>query len=378
MATRTSVTVRSGDITAAAAAQPVDDASPGAAGLAGQGGAVGPGAGDAGEPGGRGPTAWRRLLQFNEAAPMAALIALVLIIGLTHGRFFDAQVIQSNIRTAAYVAIIAFGMVFLLAMGEIDLSVGGTYGVAFFIAAKMGDAGASPYLAALVAIAVSVLLGAANGALAALFRAPVIIVTLGTFSLYRGIVDVLSGGSTVGANLNLSGSFFTTLGGQWIGIPAAGWIALAAMVLFTVVLTRSRTGAMVRAVGANRLAAEFSGIPAGRLRMYCLMLTGGLAGVSAVLSLAYVGSADSTIGTGFELQVIAAAIIGGTAVTGGMGSVPGALIGALIVVVINSGLVFFSINSLWSNVVTGVVILIAVGGASLLAHRRAAWSTAGS
>ena len=313
-----------------------------------------------------------RVLDVPESAPLLALVALVLVIGLTHSRFFSSQVLVANVRSASFVAIIAYGLVFLLAMGEIDLSVGGTYGIAFWVAAKLANFGhVNPYLAALIAVCVGVGLGAVNGVVANTLRAPVIIITLGTYSLYGGIVAVLSGGSTIGQNLPLASSFFTKVGGTWLGLPVAGWVALGLMVLLTVVLTRSRLGIMIRSAGSNRSAAAFSGVPIARLRLYSLMLTGGLAALSGVLTLAYLQGGDSSIGTGFELQVIAAAIIGGTAVTGGTGSVPGGLIGALIVAAINSGLVFFSVNPLWTNVVTGAVILVAVGSAALLSRRRA-------
>jgi ribose transport system permease protein len=317
--------------------------------------------------------ALNRLLNVPESAPLAALVTLVLVIGLTHSRFFSGPVLVANFRSASLVAIIAYGMVFLLAMGEIDLSVGGTYGIAFWVAAKLANFGhVNPYLAAAIAIGVGVGLGAVNGVLANVVKAPVIIITLGTYSLYAGVVAVISGGSTIGQNLPLQSSFFTKVGGTWLGLPVAGWVALALMILLTVVLTRSRLGTMIRSAGSNRNAAAFSGVPIDRLRLYSLMLTGGLAALSGVLSLAYLQGADSSIGTGFELQVIAAAIIGGTAVTGGTGSVPGGLIGALIVAAINSGLVFFNVNPLWSNVVTGTVILIAVGSAAILTRHRVA------
>lgn len=320
--------------------------------------------------GGAGPVA-RRLLGRQETVPLVALIALVFIVGLTHSRFFASDAVIANVRVAAFVAIIAYGMVLVLAMGEIDLSVGGTYGVAFFVCAKLGSTGhVNMYVAACVAIAVGAALGLANGLLALLFRAPTIIVTLGTYSLYAGLRSVYSGGNSVGQNLPLDSSFFTGLGGDWLGLPVAGWIALVLAAVFTVVLTRSRMGAMIRAVGSNRSAAAFTGIPAARLRVHALIITGALAGLSGVLTLAYASGGDSNTGAGFELQVIAAAIIGGTAITGGGGSVPGALIGALIVATINSGLVFFNVDPLWNNVVTGIVILLAVGTASLVTQRR--------
>jgi ribose transport system permease protein len=311
----------------------------------------------------------RRYLGLQEAVPLTALIGLVLVIGLTHPRFFENAAVVANVRAASFVAIIAFGMVLLLAMGEIDLSVGGTFGVAFFVCAKLG-LHVDMYIAALAAIGLGAVLGLANGLLVLLFRAPAIIVTLGTFSLYAGLVNVISGGNPVGQGLPLQSSFFTKFGGTWLGLPAAGWIAFVLCVLFTILLMRSRFGAMIRAVGSNGSAAAFTGIPAGRLRVYVLMITGALAGLSGVLTLAYTYGGDPNVGTGFELQVIAAAIIGGTAITGGSGSVPGGLIGALIVATINSGLVFFSVNPLWQNVVTGAVILLAVGTATLVSHRR--------
>jgi len=312
-----------------------------------------------------------RTLRMTELGPLLGLIAIALIIGLTHSRFFSHAVILSNVRAASVVAIVAFGIVFLLAMTEIDLSVGGIYGVCFYVAAKfMEDGAMNPYVAALLAICVGVAMGTFNGVAANLFSVPVIIVTLGTFSLYRGLVSVISGGETTPA-LPVESSFFTTFGGDWLGLPVIGWFALALAIVLTFVLLKTRFGVMVRAIGANRDAARFAGIPSGRVRLYALMLTGLLAGLSGVLSLAYFEGADPSIGRGLELNAIAAAIIGGTSLSGGTGSVPGALIGALIVASITSGLVFFKVDPLWGDVVTGVVILAAVGMAALVRGRAA-------
>jgi ribose transport system permease protein len=312
-----------------------------------------------------------RVLTLQETAPAAALVVLVLVIGLSHPQFFSSLSIEASIEVAGLTAITALGAVFLLAMGEIDISVGGTYGICFLVCAKLGLHGMSMYLAAVIAILLGAGLGLVNGVLVWLVKAPTIIITLGTYSLYAGLVQVISGGNQVGQGLPIDTSFFTTLGGTWFGIPVVGWIAVALCVVLTIVLNKSRPGAMIRAAGSNRSAAEFSGIPVNRLRLYCLMLTGALAGLAGVLNLTYAQGGDSSVGTGYELQVVAAAIIGGTAITGGTGSVPGGLIGALLVATINSGLVFFNINPLWHNVVTGAVILLAVGGTALLAHRRA-------
>lgn len=323
-------------------------------------------------PDGRGSSLLRRALGLQEIGPLVGLLAIVVTIGALHPRFLSDNVITSNVRTAAIVAIVAFGIVFLLAMTEIDLSVGGTYAVCFYLAATwMGDGTMSPYVAAGVAILVGAALGAANGLAANLFNVPVIIVTLGTFSLYRGLVSVISEGETT-PQLPVDSSFFTTFGGEWLGLPVLGWIALAIGAVLTFVLLKTRFGIMVQAIGSNRDAARFAGIPAGRVRLYALTLSGLLAGVSGVLSLAYFEGGDPSIGRGLELDAIAAAIIGGTAIMGGSGSVPGALIGAAIVAAINSGLVFFSVDPLWTDVVTGFVILGAVGVAALMRRRQGA------
>jgi ribose transport system permease protein len=313
-----------------------------------------------------------RALSFNELGVVAALVALVLLIGAFHSDFLTSSVLLATLRQAALVAIVSYGMVFLLAMTEIDLSVGAIYAVSIIVGAQlMADGGMSPWLAAALAIAAGVAMGLANGVLASLFRIPVIIVSLGTMAVYRGLVTVISDGKPVDG-LPLDDAFFSKLGGEALGVPAAGWVVVGLGIVLTLVFTKTRFGATVRAVGSNPQAALFSGIPSGRVRTYALMLTGGLAGVAGILSLAYFQGADPTVGAGFELQVIAAAIIGGTAVSGGSGTVPGALVGALIVAVINSGLVFFQVPSQWTSVVTGGVILIAVGFDALVRRRRAA------
>lgn len=318
----------------------------------------------------------RRAFSIDELGPLLALIALVVFIGGFHSDFLDKDVLLNTVRSAAFVAIVAYGMVYLLAMTEIDLSVGGIYALCIMLAAKWMSS-IDPWVAALLAICIGVVLGAVNGVLCNLFKIPVIIITLGTLSMFRGLVQIVSDGKPA-TGIPLDSSFFETLGGNILGIPAAAWVVVVLGVILTFVFKKTRFGAMVRAVGSNHQAAEFSGIPVLRIRLYALMLVGGLAGLAGVLSLAYFQGADPTVGAGFELQVIAAAIIGGTAVSGGTGTVPGALIGALIVAVINSGLIFFSIDSNWTNFVTGAVIVVAVGSDALVRRRRAARALRGT
>jgi ribose transport system permease protein len=316
----------------------------------------------------------KRLFSFEELGITIALVVLVGVIGAFHSNFLSKNVLLNTLQTASFVAIIAYGMVFLLAMGELDLSVGGTFAFSTIAGAQLmarGGIDLNPWLALLLAIIVGAGLGALNGILASLLRLPLIIITLGTLSAYGGLATVMSNAGPV-ENLPTGGSFYTALGGNWLDVPAAAWTALVLVVVLTFAFTKTRFGTMVRAVGSNRQAATFSGIPSGRIRLYAAVLTGALAALSGMLSLAYFQGADPTIGgTSLALQVIAAAIIGGTAISGGTGTVPGALLGALIVSVINAGLLFFAIPSNWSEFVTGAVIIVAVGTDSQLRHRRA-------
>ncbi len=311
------------------------------------------------------------LFSFEELGITLALVALVLLIGAFHHNFLSKHPLLNTIQTASFVAIIAYGMVFLLAMGELDLSAGGSYALSTIVAAKLMSGGSmNPWLAVCLGVLVGAGLGAANGILASLLRLPLIIITLGTLSAYQGLATVMSNAGPI-ENLPTGSSFYSALGGEPLGFPAAAWAALGLVVVLTFVFTKTRFGTMVRAVGSNRQAAAFSGIPSGRIRLYAAILTGVLAAVSGILALAYFQGADPTIGgVSLELQVIAAAVIGGTAISGGTGTVPGALLGALIVSVINSGLLFFQIPSNWSDFVTGAVILVAVGTDSLLRRRR--------
>lgn len=311
----------------------------------------------------------RRVLSLDEIGPLLALIALVAIIGSFNPRFLEPDVLMNTLRSASFVAIGAYGMVFLLAMTEIDLSVAGIYAVAVVLAAQWMSV-IDPWLAAGLALVVAIAMAALNGVLANAFRLPIIIVTLGTFSGYRGLVQVITGGRPA-SDIPFNSSFFTILGNNFLGFPIAAWAVVVLGFVLTFVFNKTRFGAMVRAVGSNHDAAEFSGIPIRRIRLYAVMLTGGLAGLAGILSFSYYQGADLTVGVGYELQVIAAAIIGGTAISGGTGTVPGALIGALIVSVINSGLVFFAVDPNWTNFTTGAVVVIAVCADAVLRRRRA-------
>ena len=310
------------------------------------------------------------LIRSNELGILLVLICLLLVIGLYKPNFLSVQSLANFGARAAWFGIIALGVVFLLSMGEIDLSTGSIY--AFTInasAVMMVNWAIDPWIAGLGGIVIGIGLGAVNGILCIVVRIPVIIITLGTLSAYRGLTLVISGGGFI-YGLPREHAFFTTLGAAPLGIPMVIWVFAVATALLSVVYRKTRYGFVVRAIGSNRRAAEMSGIPIARIRLVTLMLTGGLCGLSGMLTLAFFSTADPNLGNGFELLAITAAIVGGTALTGGRGTVIGAAIGSLVIAVIGSGIVQFGIAANWSVFVTGVMIIVAVGLDAVVRRRQ--------
>ncbi|MFD0534954.1 ABC transporter permease [Actinomadura luteofluorescens] len=306
----------------------------------------------------------------DEAGVVGVLIVLVLGVGLLQPDFLRTGNLLTTAHNSVYVGLMACGMVFALAMREVDLSVGGMYAMGVVAGALLIRDGWNPWAAALAVLALTALVGALNGAVTTYLRLPSFIVTLATSMLLRGVGLALAEGKQI-TDLPQDHPFFAVLGGgESLGVPNAVWVFALAVVVLTVVFTRTRFGARVRAIGSNPEAAEFGGLPVTRTRVAALALSGLMAGVAAVLALAFFIAGDPTIGQGYELTAIAAAIIGGTPLKGGTGSVLGAAAGTLILGVVTAALVFFEVPINWTTFATGGVILVAVGAAPLLRRVR--------
>jgi ribose transport system permease protein len=312
-----------------------------------------------------------RVLGYNELGVAVALGLMIALVGSFHPRFLETFSLANIGQQASFYGFMALAMVFLLAMGELDLSVGGTYVLSTLLGAIFIRDGLDPWIGAILCIAIGGGLGAINGLLANALRIPVIIVTLGTLSAYRGAGLIVSHSGSVGGQ-PLHHSFYRIAGGTYFKVPASVWMFVFATIVLSILFTKTRYGFAVRAIGANKQAARLSGYPVDRIRLLTTTLVGVLAGLSAAMTLAFFGAADPNLGIGYELQVIAAAIIGGTAVTGGSGSVVGAFMGALIISVIGAGLIQFGVSSEWSVFVTGVIIVGAVAFDALVRRRRGA------
>lgn len=308
------------------------------------------------------------LASADAASVLLATIVLVIGIGIFHPDFFEISNLLSILQESVYIGILAAGMSFLLAMRELDLSVGSNFGLSLIVAALLMEHGWPPWLAGLAAVVCGGLFGLVNAIAVQVFQIPTIIATLATLSMGRGLALALTNGTQV-VNLPANSSFFTFLGGKTLGVATSVWVFLLVVIALTIVLRMTPFGYRVRSIGSNPDAAAFAGISIARVRMQALVLMGLLAGLAGALGLAFFISGDPNIGTGFELQAIAAAVIGGTPLRGGSGTAFGAAFGAILLTVVASGLVFFNVPLNWSSFATGAVILLAVALDSLLRRR---------
>ena len=312
----------------------------------------------------------RRVLEIESGSVLIATIALIVFIGILHPDFLEIEQLKDIVQNATYVGIIAAGMAFLISMREIDLSVGSMFGLALVVSALFMQHGMNPWLAALLGVLLGGAMGLLNAILVQFIAIPAIVATLATLSMYRGLSQALSGGEQV-TGLPAESSFFTFFGGdELIGLPVSVWVMIVVTIVLTAVLRLTPYGYRVRAIGSNPAAATFSGISIPRVRVQTLVLAGPLSGLSGMLGLAFFISGDPNIGTGFELQAIAAAVIGGTPLRGGSATVVGAVLGAILLSAVNSGLAYFDVPVNWSNFATGAVILAAVALDSVIRGRR--------
>ncbi|TDD77884.1 ABC transporter permease [Actinomadura rubrisoli] len=300
---------------------------------------------------------------------LVATVMLVVFISVLHPDFLRVGQLLDTLQSSVYVGLLACGMAYLLAMREIDLSVGAAFGLTVVSTGLLMNHGVPPWPAAALGVGLGALLGLVNALIVQFVAIPAIVATLATLSVFHGLSLALSGGKQV-TGLPLESSFFTFLGGKTLGVPTSVWVLLLVAVGLTVVLRFTPFGYRVRSIGSSPEAATFSGISIARVRLQALVLVGLLAGLSGVLGLAFFTSGDPNIGTGFELQAIAAAIIGGTPLRGGSATVLGACLGAVLLSVVTSGLQYFNIPANWSAFATGAVILAAVALDSLVRRRR--------
>jgi ribose/xylose/arabinose/galactoside ABC-type transport system permease subunit len=280
-------------------------------------------------------------------------------------KFFNAETLTQIAKDTSFFAIMAVGMTMVIITAGIDLSVGSVYALASVAGAlymnQFGSNG-SPWMAfvgVLVTIGVGILCGFANGIMTVGFNVHPFIITLGTMAIYRGIAFVSTNGQSIG---DFPQSFRDFVRQGIIGDLSL--VPLIVMVLVCVLggifLARMTIGRRIYAIGGNETASRYSGIRVGRIKLLAYTISGLTAGIGAVLALGYYGAGSSGDGQGYELTVIAAAVVGGASLVGGKGSALGAVLGAVILQMISTGMVILGIPQNYSQIVTGAVVITAV------------------
>lgn len=297
--------------------------------------------------------------RFKESGILAALLVIFLVLSVSTDTFFKLSTIILVLRYSVFTGIMALGAVFMLSQGDIDLSVGGIYNLVGLILLVLLKRGWPIGLAVVLGLAAGILCGLINMSLSISLNIPMMIITLGTMNIYRGLGLVLYYGrpETI---YPLDNFIFNVFGGTFGGIPF-GVIALVILVLLLFyIFGFTRFGIHVRSIGGNLVVARAMGIKISRTRIFAAMINGSLSAISAILTFAYLRTALPSFGNGYELIALAAAIIGGTAIAGGSGSILGAALGALVISLIVNGIVHLGISTYWSAVVTGTILILAV------------------
>jgi ribose transport system permease protein len=288
---------------------------------------------------------------------LLALIVLAIAFSVMNPRFLSVNNVMNILQQVAVVAVAAYGMTYVILLGEIDLSVGSIIAVAGMVAAQAFALGFGFVPTVLMTLAAGALLGGFNGVLSANLMIPSFIVTVATMGIYRGLVSL----PTNGAPAMIENEAWIAIGSEsWLGLPIIIWIVLALFAINHVVLSRTVFGRRTYLTGGNREAAIYSGIRVDRLKVICFMLSGAMAAISGILLSSRLMSAQTNAGTGYELDAIAAVVLGGTSLAGGVGTMIGTLLGALVIGVINNGMNMLSVPFFFQLIVKGIVILIAV------------------
>jgi len=306
--------------------------------------------------------------QFSRFQSLIALVALCIFLSIRADNFLTADNGLNVLRQTSVNICIATGMTLIVLSGGIDLSVGSVLALCGAIAAGLLKNGlkipsADLFIGftilgvVLAGILIGAVLGFFNGLVITKFKVPPFVATLAMLTIARGFTMLYTKGQPI-SNL---GSDFAVIGtGWWLGIPVPVWIA-AVVVLFAAFITQqTKLGRYIYAIGGNETAAKFSGINITKVKITVYAMAGALAAIGGIIVTSRLDSAQPNAGTSYELDAIAAVVIGGTSLSGGKGTVWGTVMGAIIIGVLNNGLVLLNVSPFWQQVVKGGVILLAV------------------
>ena len=285
------------------------------------------------------------------------LLVLIIVVSVLNTNFLSAQNIKNIFQQVSINGILAVGMTFVIITGGIDLSVGSLLGFSGVIAASLVSGGGNPLLAVLAGIAAGLVFGVVNGVLVSYAKIVPFIVTLGMLSIARGFTNVYTHGSPI---IKLNKAFLALGQSSFLGIGLPVWIFVCMLLVGYVLLHTTKLGRYTLAVGGNESAAKTSGINTAKIKMFAYTFTGFCCGLAGILMTAKTNAGAPNAGTGYELDAIAAAIIGGTSPSGGKGSIFGTLLGVLIFGIIQNALDILNVSSYIQQVIKGLIIIGAV------------------
>jgi ribose transport system permease protein len=318
------------------------------------------------------PSPWHRVLArlvtSRELVTLAVVVILFLFFTAGNPRFASVNILIGIARRITPIGILGVGMTFLLIAGELDLSVGASFGFGSVLIGQLASERQwDPWLAMALVVVVGLLIGALNGTLVTRLGLPSFIATLGMLAALRGASNAVSGGVGTYAK-NTDQFFYQFFAGNLPGtrVPNMFLVMLVLALIGAVVLATTRFASDVYSTGGNAEAARNNGIATKRVKMICFVMVGGLAGLAGAIQFGYIQYVPGNTGVGIELQVIAAAIIGGVGLFGGRGTILGTLFGAVILAELTSGLVMIGAKDYWDGVAAGVVIVVAVALDELL------------
>jgi rhamnose transport system permease protein len=311
-----------------------------------------------------------RVFRIRELGIVVALALLIAVTAALEPRFVESASLRNLALNASIFAILAVGQTLVIVTRNVDLSVGSVLCLSAFLAGDFlsNHQGRSLVLVFALGIALGAACGLLNGVLVTWGQVPALVVTLGTLYAFRGLAFLWTDGRQVNAE-TLPDSFLNLGSDSILGVPILVWIALVVVLVVGQWLRDFRAGRELYAIGSNPEGARLAGVRSERRVLVAFVLAGALAGLGGVLFTARFGTVDATAGTGYELTVIAAAVVGGVAIFGGTGSVYGAALGALLLGTITSSLIVLRVEAFWQQAAIGALLLLAIAFDRLLAVR---------
>lgn len=291
--------------------------------------------------------------------PFIGLILLVVVISVLNTAFLDLSNLLNLLRQVSINGLIAFGMTFVILTGGIDLSVGSILALSSAFTAILITSGLDPIVALIVGVLGGFLLGVFNGVLVTFGSMAPFIATLATMTIFRGLTLVITDGNPI---TDLGDSYLFQLFGKgyFLGIPVPAVTMIIVFIVLAIILQKTTFGRHTYAIGGNEVASKISGIKVNKVKILIYGISGLMSALAGAILTSRLNSAQPTAGTSYELDAIAAVVLGGTSLTGGKGRIVGTLIGVLIIGVLNNGLNLLGVSSFYQQVVKGIVILIAV------------------